>query len=192
MASMSDANGSPSSLSPIEHALDRARLWWPAASPWSSGVERRCRQPSPDTVLRRSGSADSLRAIPGLVESPGTPAIAWPEAARPTIAAPVLYWSATASRRGRSPSGRFRGSSGVAWSDADASPTRRRRSCSVRNPPRAASALGATSGAGSVRVRRMGSLVGGDGEPSVGAGSDRARGSLLGSTLGSRPCRPGG
>jgi type IV secretion system protein VirD4 len=94
MASMSDAQGSPSSLSPLENVLlvGLAVAGGVAVAVWSgAALSSALAGHGPPPV----GLGDSLRAIPGLIESPATPALAWPQAARSTIATAPLYWSAT-------------------------------------------------------------------------------------------------
>src|SRR5215204_6052190 len=93
MCAMSSSSASWS-LSPVEHVLLAVLaaagaagivVWGGAsASTFVSGHGRLA-----------VGIGDALRAIPGLVESPGSPSNAWPTSVGDRIATAPIYWLAT-------------------------------------------------------------------------------------------------
>lgn len=96
LAPMSEAHGSPSSLSPIEHllVLALAAVCGLAVVVWGGFALSSIAAghgPPP------AGLGQSIRALPGLIESPSRPSLAWPESVRDRVAPAPLYWFATAA-----------------------------------------------------------------------------------------------
>lgn len=95
MSSHTSVSSSSGSMSPIETVLLSllAAAMAVAVSVWTGAVTSAI---AVGNGVPPIGLGDALRAVPSLLEQPGDPAAAWPPDARSTIAAPTIYWVATA------------------------------------------------------------------------------------------------